>query len=359
MPKVLQNEGDAGSRRSRRRCRCSRGPATAASATRRVAILVADGVDGERAASARRAARRRRRGAALRRPAARQRRPPQTASRSRSTRRWTPRRRCCSTRSCCRTAPTPSQRWPPTAGAGVRQGPVPPLQADPGARRGLRAARQGRHSARRCRRASPIRAWSSPRPATASGRSTAFIERAGRASPLRARDRSAAASRARMHQRIQDERNDTWLKPGTLHDAFIDELRDAYDAEKQLIKALPKMAKAASSPELRSRLRDPPRGDARAGRAARAGVRQPRREGPRQALRRHRRHHRRRQVGHGRRLRRRDDGRLPDRGRPARRALRDGGLRHAGRVGAGDGPHARPPTCCSRPSTKRRPPTRS
>jgi len=39
---------------------------------------------------------------------------------------------------------------------------------------------------------------------------------------------------------------------GTLHDAFIDELRDAYDAEKQLTKALPKMAKAASSPQLRA-----------------------------------------------------------------------------------------------------------
>ena len=39
---------------------------------------------------------------------------------------------------------------------------------------------------------------------------------------------------------------------GTLHDAFIDELRDAYDAEKQLTKALPKMAKAARSPELRT-----------------------------------------------------------------------------------------------------------
>jgi ferritin-like metal-binding protein YciE len=38
---------------------------------------------------------------------------------------------------------------------------------------------------------------------------------------------------------------------GTLHDAFLDELRDAYDAEKQLTKALPKMAKAASSPDLR------------------------------------------------------------------------------------------------------------
>jgi len=39
---------------------------------------------------------------------------------------------------------------------------------------------------------------------------------------------------------------------GTLHDAFVEELRDTYDAEKQLIKALPKLAKASSSPELRA-----------------------------------------------------------------------------------------------------------
>ena len=38
---------------------------------------------------------------------------------------------------------------------------------------------------------------------------------------------------------------------GTLHDAFLDELRDSYDAEKQLTKALPKLAKAASDPKLR------------------------------------------------------------------------------------------------------------
>jgi ferritin-like metal-binding protein YciE len=44
----------------------------------------------------------------------------------------------------------------------------------------------------------------------------------------------------------------TMADPGTLHDAFIDELRDAYDAEKQLTKALPKMARAASSPDLRA-----------------------------------------------------------------------------------------------------------
>jgi len=37
----------------------------------------------------------------------------------------------------------------------------------------------------------------------------------------------------------------------TLHDAFLDELRDSYDAEKQLTKALPKLAKAASNPKLR------------------------------------------------------------------------------------------------------------
>ena len=37
----------------------------------------------------------------------------------------------------------------------------------------------------------------------------------------------------------------------SLRDLFIEELRDTYDAEKQLIKALAKLAKAASSPQLR------------------------------------------------------------------------------------------------------------
>lgn len=41
-----------------------------------------------------------------------------------------------------------------------------------------------------------------------------------------------------------------------LHDAFINELRDAYDAEKQLIKALPKLAKAATAGELRTAFLD-------------------------------------------------------------------------------------------------------
>ena len=46
-------------------------------------------------------------------------------------------------------------------------------------------------------------------------------------------------------------RRDDMAEAGTLHDAFIDELRDTYDAEKQLTKALPKLAKASSNPKLR------------------------------------------------------------------------------------------------------------
>lgn len=42
------------------------------------------------------------------------------------------------------------------------------------------------------------------------------------------------------------------MKIETLQDLFIDELRDLYDAEMQLIKALPKMANAAASSQLRT-----------------------------------------------------------------------------------------------------------
>jgi ferritin-like metal-binding protein YciE len=41
------------------------------------------------------------------------------------------------------------------------------------------------------------------------------------------------------------------MKMATLKDLFLEELKDLYSAEKQLIKALPKMAKAATSEELK------------------------------------------------------------------------------------------------------------
>jgi ferritin-like metal-binding protein YciE len=44
----------------------------------------------------------------------------------------------------------------------------------------------------------------------------------------------------------------TMPETGSLHDAFIDELRDTYDAERQLTRALPKLAKASTSPDLRA-----------------------------------------------------------------------------------------------------------
>jgi ferritin-like metal-binding protein YciE len=51
----------------------------------------------------------------------------------------------------------------------------------------------------------------------------------------------------------------TWrqhMKLESLHDLFVDELKDLYNAETQLLKALPKMAKAAASEELRTAFED-------------------------------------------------------------------------------------------------------
>src|SRR5687768_2984504 len=38
----------------------------------------------------------------------------------------------------------------------------------------------------------------------------------------------------------------------SLHDLYVDELKDLYNAENQLLKALPRMAKAATAPELKA-----------------------------------------------------------------------------------------------------------
>jgi ferritin-like metal-binding protein YciE len=42
------------------------------------------------------------------------------------------------------------------------------------------------------------------------------------------------------------------VKLNSLHDLYITELKDLYDAENRILKALPKMAEASSSPELRN-----------------------------------------------------------------------------------------------------------
>jgi ferritin-like metal-binding protein YciE len=40
------------------------------------------------------------------------------------------------------------------------------------------------------------------------------------------------------------------MKVNSLRELFIDEIKDIYDAEQQIVKALPKMVKAASAPDL-------------------------------------------------------------------------------------------------------------
>lgn len=46
------------------------------------------------------------------------------------------------------------------------------------------------------------------------------------------------------------------MKIKTLRDLYINELKDLFSAENQLVKALPKMAKAASNPELRAAIEE-------------------------------------------------------------------------------------------------------
>jgi len=46
------------------------------------------------------------------------------------------------------------------------------------------------------------------------------------------------------------------MKITTLHDLYVEELKDLYNAENQLLKALPKMAKAATSEDLRQAFTD-------------------------------------------------------------------------------------------------------
>jgi ferritin-like metal-binding protein YciE len=46
------------------------------------------------------------------------------------------------------------------------------------------------------------------------------------------------------------------MKLNTLEEVFIDHIRDLYDAEKNLVKALPKMAKSAESEELADAIRN-------------------------------------------------------------------------------------------------------
>jgi ferritin-like metal-binding protein YciE len=46
------------------------------------------------------------------------------------------------------------------------------------------------------------------------------------------------------------------MKPNSLHDLYLEQLRDLYDGEQQIIKALPKMVEKATSPDLKDALNE-------------------------------------------------------------------------------------------------------
>jgi ferritin-like metal-binding protein YciE len=53
-----------------------------------------------------------------------------------------------------------------------------------------------------------------------------------------------------------DAKKESVMKLDSIKDLYIAELKDLYDAEKQIVKALPEMSKAASSPELKAAFDD-------------------------------------------------------------------------------------------------------
>src|SRR5439155_19600209 len=58
--------------------------------------------------------------------------------------------------------------------------------------------------------------------------------------------------RTKYQRSIKESRVFRYMKLRTLRDEYFEELRDVYDAESRLVKALPKMLEAANSPELRN-----------------------------------------------------------------------------------------------------------
>jgi ferritin-like metal-binding protein YciE len=69
---------------------------------------------------------------------------------------------------------------------------------------------------------------------------------------LRPRLLEGAQLGARKTQDLEHPYKEIQMEHKALNELFIDELKDIYSAENQLIKALPKMAKAASSDDLRA-----------------------------------------------------------------------------------------------------------
>ena len=69
---------------------------------------------------------------------------------------------------------------------------------------------------------------------------------------MSARDESLVLALVQSVHRDSDVfKGDVMAEMTSLRDALIEEMRDLYNAEKQIVKALPKLAKSTSSPDLR------------------------------------------------------------------------------------------------------------
>ena len=106
-----------------------------------------------------------------------------------------------------------------------------------------------------------------------------------------------------------------------LHEVYVEQLKDIYSAESQLIKALPKMAKAATSPELKQGFEEHLEQTKQHAARLEEILRGARREADRKEVQGHGRPDRGRRRSHRGRCRARREGFHADRRRPARGTL--------------------------------------
>jgi ferritin-like metal-binding protein YciE len=103
------------------------------------------------------------------------------------------------------------------------------------------------------RRAATTRSSRAKRPTRGAKRTTGMKKSTGRSSQAKSRTTRTTGARAtgRTSKARNARRSQAETRQKELDDLFFEGLKDVYTAEKQILRALPKMAKAAQSAELR------------------------------------------------------------------------------------------------------------
>ncbi|HEX8607902.1 MAG TPA: DUF892 family protein, partial [Pedobacter sp.] len=98
--------------------------------------------------------------------------------------------------------------------------------------------------------ATTTKASSAKKPAAATEKKTASAKASTAIKPAKASTKSEASEEENASPASKATGVTGKMEDSEFHEFFVDELKDIYWAEKNLVKALPKLKKAATSPEL-------------------------------------------------------------------------------------------------------------